>query len=86
MIFGPQQDTYCMKRFWEWIARTSPLPESDKVLALIRQAGPQGIARGSLGSQIKLEKKTLDELLAALVRFNQIVATREGEYIVYRIR
>jgi len=73
-----------MTTFREWISRNSPLPEAEKVLVLIRQAGPQGIARGSIGGQIKLEKETLDHLLAALIGFGQIVATRKAGLITYR--
>lgn len=75
-----------MLSFWEWIDRDSPLSQADRVLVLIRQAGPQGISRGSLGGQIKLEKETLDQLLAALIGFHQILATRERGLITYRTR
>ena len=73
-----------MLTFWEFIHRDSPLPESEKVLVLIRQAGPQGIDRGSIGANIKLEKETLDQLLDALIGFGQIVATRKDGLITYR--
>ena len=75
-----------MRTFFAWIDRDSPLSETQKVLVLIRQAGAQGITRGSLGGQIKLEKETLDQLLDSLIGFNQIVARREAGLITYRAR
>ena len=47
---------------------------------------PSRDLRGSLGGQIKLEKETLDQLLAALIGFHQIFATRERGLITYRTR
>ena len=52
-----------MLTFLEFIDRDSPLSETDKVLVVIKQAGPQGIARGALGGQIKLKKESLDQVL-----------------------
>jgi hypothetical protein len=75
-----------MLTFLEFIDRDSPLSETDKVLVVIKQAGPQGIARGALGGQIRLEKESLDELLDALIGFGQIVASRERGLIVYHAR
>ena len=73
-----------MDTFWKWIAKDSPLTEVDRLLALIRQSGRQGITRGSLGGNIRLEKETLDQLLAALIGARQITATREQGRTVYR--
>ena len=75
-----------MGTFWEFIHKDSPLPQADRVLVLIKQAGPQGITRGSIGANIKLEKETLDQLLNALIGFGQIVASREGGLVTYRVR
>jgi hypothetical protein len=75
-----------MKTYWEWIHRDAPIPQADRVMVLIRQAGPQGISRGGIGGQIDLDKETLDDLLAALVNSGQAVLTRERGLDVYRVR
>ena len=73
-----------MLSFWEWIDRDSPLSQADRVLVLIRQAGPQGISRRIPRRPIRLEKETLDQLLAD--RLPPDLATRERGLITYRTR
>ncbi len=58
-----------MERFLEWVKSRKPgpiVPQCDMVLRVIRQAGPAGIDRGSIGAAIDLPKELLDQLLAAL--------------------
>lgn len=60
------------------------MPKCDQVLQIIQKAGRGGIDRGSIGTLIDLPKELLDDLLAALVRFNQVAVTVERGRHVYR--
>ncbi len=78
-----------MVKFSEWVASRKPgplVPQADKVLHLIQQAGPQGISRGELGANVKLERDTLDSVIQALVDFGQVVVSMEGDQRIYRCR
>ena len=76
-----------METFLEWVKSKKPgptVPKCDQVLRVVRAAGRNGIDRGSIGSLIALPKPLLDELLAALVGFNQATVTVERDRHVYR--
>jgi hypothetical protein len=62
------------------------MPEASRVSELIRQSGNQGISRGRLGSLVRLERKTLDDLLAAMTGASQISVTMENGLRIYRAR
>ena len=55
------------------------MPESDKVVLFVAQAGPQGITRYKLGRAIKLEPQVLNDLLDALVGAGLLTRSLHGE-------
>lgn len=67
--------------FQSWLLkRQKILPQSDRLVLLIRQAGPAGIPEGQLRSQVDLPKQLVDDLLAALVSAGQVgVVVRDGK-------
>ncbi len=71
--------------FASWVQKQQvKLPEADRLLPLIAQAGQQGINRGQIGNVIGLERDVLDELLDGLVRFGQLRLDIENGLRVYR--
>lgn len=77
--------------FRSWLRRrtgsaTPLLPESDKVMLFVAQAGPQGITRYKLGRAIKLEPDALNDLLDALVGSGLLTRTWHGEIQVFHAR
>ncbi len=78
-----------MERFLDWVKsrKQGPvMPQGDKVHHLIQQAGPQGISRGELEANVKLEPETLDSMIQALVDFGRVVVSMESGYRIYRSR
>ena len=74
-----------MRTFAEWVESRKPgpvVPQCDLVLRIIRDAGKNGIDRGSIGSQIDLPKELLDDLLAT---FSGITVTLERGQRIYRV-
>ncbi len=71
--------------FQSWLLkRQGILPPSDRLIALIRTAGQNGIAEGELRSQVDLPKKLVDELLQALISAAQVsVAVRDGKRVYF---
>jgi len=70
--------------FATWLQSKHRMPEADRVVPLIVQAGPEGLSRGQIASAIDLERDTLDELLGGLVRFGTLVVTSQDGVLVYR--
>jgi hypothetical protein len=62
------------------------MPESDKVMLFVAQAGPQGITRYKLGRGIKLEPDALNDLLDALVGAGLLTRTWHDEIQVFHAR
>lgn len=60
------------------------MPEADKIVPLVAQAGSRGMARGEIGRVIELDREVLDELLAALVSVGLLTASVEDGYQVFR--
>ena len=60
------------------------VPESERIIPLIGQAGATGMNRGQIGSVIKLDRDTLDQVLAGLVGFGQLTLTIENGLRVFR--
>jgi len=69
-----------MTDFTTWLLRRQGvLPQADRLILLIRAAGPSGIPEGELRSAVELPRKTVDGLLTALVQAGQIkVVQRQG--------
>lgn len=66
-------------RLWGNEERQRLLPPADRLILLIRAAGPSGISEGELRSAVGLPKKTVDNLLKALAQAWQIaVVARAG--------
>jgi hypothetical protein len=64
--------------FIHWLQQKH-VPDSDRLAALIQQAGAAGIPENELRGQVELPKKLVDELLAALVQSRIVrVAERDG--------
>lgn len=75
-----------MKTFTQWLEHRRPaplVPEVDRLLRLILQAGTSGISRADLSS-IALPSDVVDELLSSLVGLRVIRATGSGQSAVYR--
>ena len=71
--------------FTTWIQKQQiKLPEADRILPLISQAGPQGITRGEIGRAITLDREVLDEFLDGLVRIGVVQMTDQNGIRVYR--
>lgn len=70
-----------MMDFMTWVLRQKDVvPDADRLVLLIRAAGPSGIPEGKLRSRVDLSRKTVDDLLTALVQAGQIVIVdRQGE-------
>ncbi len=60
------------------------MPEADKIVPLVAQAGSRGMARGEIGRVIELDREVLDELLAALVSVGLLTASVEDGILVFR--
>jgi len=70
--------TYCMD-FNSWLLRRQKLlPQSDRLVALIQQAGPNGIPEGQLRSAVDLPMKLFDDLIQALVSARQVAVVERG--------
>lgn len=54
------------------------MPECDRILQVVAAAGNRGISRGDLGQEIKLDRNTLTDLVAAYLRLGQITVTQEN--------
>jgi len=66
--------------------RSALMPEADKILPLVAQAGPVGMTRGQLGNAVRLERPALDDLLRALVNAGLLTLIDGREGPVYRAR
>lgn len=71
-----------MSSFTSWLE--TKLPESERIIPLIAQAGATGMNRGQLGGVIKLDRDTLSQLLTSLVQFGLLSVTPENGLPVYR--
>jgi hypothetical protein len=69
-------------QFTHWLLKR--LPDSDKITAMIQQAGPSGIPENEMRSRVDLPKKLVDELLQALVssRMVRVIQKEEKRYYV----
>lgn len=67
--------------FTTWLLRKQNLlSQPDRLVALIRAAGANGIAEGELRSQVDLPMELVNDLLRALVSAGQVgVAERGGK-------
>ena len=71
--------------FASWLDhRHHSIPEADRVLPVIAQAGPRGMTRGEIGGAIQLERESLDALMDGLVQFGVLTVTWEDGVRVYR--
>ncbi len=72
--------------FTSWLERRNEngVPECDRIVPIIAQAGPQGMNRGQIGGAIDLDREVLDELLAGLVRFGLLTVTSLNGIQVFR--
>lgn len=61
------------------------LPEPDRVVQVIAQAGPAGVSRLDLIGEIELPWRFLDALLQQLLDLAQISAVRQGDDILFRL-
>jgi hypothetical protein len=70
-----------MMDFMTWVLmQKDVVPDADRLVLLIRAAGPSGIPEGELRSAVDLPRKTVDDLLTALVQAGQIVIVdRQGK-------
>src|SRR5690606_18965725 len=65
--------------FASWIQRRQiHIPESDKLLPLIAQAGAVGITRAEIGKAITLERDVLDSFLNGLVQVGVLTVSVEN--------
>jgi len=60
------------------------IPEADKVVPLIAQAGQRGMSRSEIGKVIDLDRDDLDALLAGLVEFGLVSVTKHSGFQVFR--
>lgn len=60
------------------------MPEADKIVPLVAQAGHVGMTRYEIGGVIDLERESLDRLLAGLTRFGMLKVSQENGVLVYR--
>lgn len=64
--------------------RSSPMmPEADKIVPLVTQAGPAGMTRKQLGGAVRLQWHILDNLLQALISAGLLIGTDNGGGPVY---
>jgi hypothetical protein len=70
-----------MMDFMTWVLmQKDVVPDADRLVLLIRAAGPSGIPEGELRSAVDLPRKTVDDLLRALAQAGQIVIVdRQGK-------
>ena len=66
--------------FRSWLRRRQSslndlMPAADKIVPLVARAGMTGVTRQQLGHALDLERDTLDELLAGLVRLGMLTVT-----------
>ena len=68
-----------------WLQRRQfKMPEADRLVPIIAQAGQQGMTRGQIGGLIDLDRDALDELLDGLVRFGLLTVSDEDGIRFYR--
>lgn len=71
--------------FTTWIQRRQiTIPEADRILPLISQAGANGISRGEIGRAIRLDRQVLDDFLDGLVRIGVVQMTDQNGIRVYQ--
>jgi hypothetical protein len=70
--------------FNHWLLQR--LPPSDKLVALIQQAGRNGIPEGELRSQIDLPMTLFNDLVQAMVGAGLVKVVQQGEKRVYLSR
>ena len=77
---------FMIMSFTSWLnhRNENQVPECDRIVPIIAQAGPQGMNRGQIGKLMNLEREVLDELLAGLVRFGLLTVTSLNGIQVYR--
>lgn len=66
--------------------RREHIPAADLVVPLVAQAGQDGMTRGEIAKAVgdDLDRDALDDLLAGLVEFGLLTATRENGLLVFR--
>lgn len=58
-----------LQPFTSWLQdQQVKIPEPDRLLLLIKQAGSQGMGRAEIGSAIQMDRDFLDQFLDGLVR------------------
>ena len=58
-----------LQPFTTWIQNHQVrIPEHDRLVPLIKQAGSQGLTRAEIGKAINMDRDFLDEFLAGLVQ------------------
>jgi hypothetical protein len=63
--------------FNHWLLKKE-IPDSDRIAALIQQAGRSGIPENQLRGSVELPKQLVDELLAALVQSRIVTVIEKG--------
>lgn len=74
-------------KFRKWLRKSGDpieIPEADRLLFVIADAGSVGLTRQQLGAQIDLPRHVLDDLLSALSQLGQISVANQGGWVVYR--
>ena len=64
--------------------RRQHVPDADRVVPLIAQAGPTGMTRTQLGHALSLEPAPLDALLDGLVAAGMLTKTWEAGNFTFR--
>lgn len=68
--------------FTSWLGTHTPA--SDQIVPFVSQSGIHGMNRKQIGSVIKLDRDTLDQVLAGLVDFGLLTMTVDNGLRVYR--
>jgi hypothetical protein len=61
------------------------VPDADRLVPLIRTAGPHGLSRSRIGRAVSLDPATLDNLLGALVGAGQLRVREVDGFRVYSV-
>ena len=66
---------------------TITIPSHQRLMMVLRAAGPQGIGHSDLAAQIQLDGDLLNDLLAALARSGEIAVsqTQDGRRVYRRL-
>ncbi len=68
------------KPFKSWLQNQQvTIPEPDRLVLLIKQAGPQGMNRSEIGSATQMDRDFLDQFLDGLVQAGMLrVVDQDG--------